>query len=140
MRERLPTTAQRSRIMARIRGGDTKPEMLVRRLLHALGYRYRLHARHLPGCPDLVFSSRRKAIFVNGCFWHLHHCLGARLPRTNSKFWKTKLRANVQRDHRVRRQLTREGWHVLTIWECQMGSPRTLTKRLIQFLEKGGLR
>lgn len=115
------TPEQRSRLMAKIRGRDTAPEMLVRSLLHRLGYRYRLHSPKLPGRPDLVFVSRKKVIFVNGCFWHGHHCKrGQTKSATNPKFWADKIDTNQARDRRVQGQLRRRGWGVLTVWECEL--------------------
>src|SRR5690348_15456508 len=106
--------------MSRIRGKDTRPEILVRSLVHALGFRFRLHRRELPGVPDLVFASRRKVIFVNGCFWHMHRCrYGAVKPATNSEFWAEKRSANVKRDRKNLSALRRQGWSVMTVWECQ---------------------
>ena len=114
------TPAQRSFCMSRIRSEDTKPEMIVRRLVHAMGFRYRLHDASLPGKPDLVFRSRRKIIFVHGCFWHRHECaLGQATPRTNAEFWAAKLTGNVERDRKVREDLEAAGWSVLVVWECQ---------------------
>src|SRR5688572_20389195 len=110
------SAAQRSYIMSCIRGKDTAPELVVRRLVYALGYRYRLHKRSLPGCPDLVFASRRKVIFVHGCFWHHHRCQEGRLPRLRPEYWKNKLEGNVRRDRKQRRRLSRIGWSALTIW------------------------
>ena len=106
--------------MARIRGKDTKPEFIVRRALHAIGYRYRLHVRSIPGTPDLVFPARRKAIFIHGCFWHAHDCRhGIRRPRSNVEYWNAKAIANRERDARKEQQLRAEGWDVATIWECE---------------------
>jgi DNA mismatch endonuclease, patch repair protein len=127
----------RSRNMSRIRSADTKPEMTVRRLVHAMGFRYRLHVRDLPGRPDLVFQRLRKAIFVHGCFWHRHRCANGRsIPATRSEFWTAKFRSNVDRDRRTRRQLKAAGWQVLTVWECEVEklSPTILRNRLLQFL------
>ena len=111
---------ERSERMARIRGKNTRPELIVRKLVFALGYRYRLHVRDLPGQPDLVFSKRRKVILVHGCFWHLHSpCSIARLPKSKLDFWGPKLEGNKARDKRNRLALGKGGWKVLTIWECQ---------------------
>lgn len=132
------TQRERSRVMSRIRGKDTKPEMLVRRLVHSLGYRYRLHDRSLPGCPDLAFPSRRKVIFVHGCFWHRHRCRrGRSTPSTRARFWRDKFEANRKRDLKHRRQLRSLGWDVLAVWECQ-ASPKKLDRlaaRITKFLE-----
>ncbi|RDV08695.1 DNA mismatch endonuclease Vsr [Arthrobacter sp. RT-1] len=117
------TPAQRSAHMAKIRSKDTKPEIKLRRFLHGAGYRYRLHDRRLPGRPDLVFSGRKKAIFVHGCFWHGHTCrIGARLPKTNVEFWADKRRANQERDRRQQVELEDRGWKVFVIWECEIES------------------
>ena len=133
------TDAQRSKIMAAIRSADSKPEMAVRRLVHGLGYRFRLHRRDLPGHPDLVFPARRKAIFVHGCFWHAHDCpLGRRNPKTHSDYWRDKLKGNVRRDHRNLRRLRRDGWGVMVVWECRV-KPRNLDRlahRIVRFLEE----
>ncbi len=110
----------RSRMMAGITGKDTRPEMLVRRALHAAGYRYRLHDRELPGRPDLVFVSRRAVIFVNGCFWHGHRCRLFKWPSTRKAWWREKINTTRRRDRRAIRKLTRDGWRVLTIWECAL--------------------
>jgi len=110
--------------------------MIVRRLAHAMGYRYRLHSRSLPGRPDLVFSSRRKLIFVNGCFWHRHKgCPKCRLPKSRLDFWKPKLEENRNRDRENQRRLKREGWEVLVIWECELKDTESLKSRLRQFME-----
>lgn len=114
------TPAQRSLNMSRIRGRDTKPEMLIRRGLHALGLRYRLHDKSLPGSPDLVFPRYRTAAFVHGCFWHAHGCLLSKLPKTHTEFWQSKLSANAARDQRVIEDLKSQGWRVLVIWECAL--------------------
>lgn len=130
------TRKERSRIMALVKSKDTRPELLVRRLVHGLGYRYRLHVRHLPGCPDLVFSSRRKVIFVSGCFWHRHACPnGRRLPKSRVGFWGTKLEANKTRDMKKRRQLGKLGWKVLVVWECQTSRVKELTEKIVRFLD-----
>lgn len=131
------TRSQRSFCMSQIRGKHTNPELTVRRLLHSLGYRYRLHVRNLPGSPDLVFPSRRKLIFVHGCFWHRHRCkLGKPVPSTRRKFWVKKLTQNKLRDRFTRRQLRRVGWDVLTVWECQVRDIEGLTNRLSSFLDR----
>lgn len=110
----------RSLHMAKIRSKDTKPELRVRRVLHAAGFRYRLHDPKLPGKPDLVFSGKRKAIFVHGCFWHGHECpVGRRLPKTNTAFWAAKRQRNKNRDQEQVEKLELLGWQVLVIWECQ---------------------
>lgn len=118
------TSAQRSLCMSRIRGRDTKPEMLIRRELFARGFRYRLHSRTLPGRPDLVFPARRAVIFVHGCFWHAHDCARFSLPATRREFWERKLQANRERDASAISALQREGWRVLVIWECALTGRR----------------
>lgn len=130
------TSARRSEIMGRVRSRDTKPEMMVRRIVHAMGYRYRLHAKDLPGRPDLVFRSRGKVVFVHGCFWHRHPGCGlARLPKSRQDFWTPKLDANRQRDVRNERALLDAGWDVLTIWECELHDIDQLKKRIRGFLD-----
>jgi len=123
--------------MGRVRGKDTKPELVVRRLLHGLGYRYRLHRRDLPGAPDIVFGRLRKVIFVHGCFWHRHpdsHCPLARLPKSRLDFWVPKLEGNLRRDEDNQRRLVALGWDVLVVWECQIKVLATLTSVLSDFL------
>jgi DNA mismatch endonuclease, patch repair protein len=120
------TADQRQLNMSRIRGRDTKPEMLVRRGLHARGLRYRLHDRNLPGRPDLVFSKYRTAVFVHGCFWHAHGCALAKLPTTRQDFWRQKLEGNAARDLRTIDALQANGWRVLVIWECALRGPGRL--------------
>jgi DNA mismatch endonuclease, patch repair protein len=117
------TAAQRQFNMSRIRGRDTKPEMLVRQGLHARGLRYRLHDRKLPGRPDLVFPRYGVAVFVHGCFWHAHGCTLSKLPATQRDFWKTKLEGNAARDRRAIDALQTAGWRVLVIWECALRGP-----------------
>lgn len=106
--------------MRGIRGKDTRPEMLLRRGLHARGFRFRLHDRRLPSSPDLVFPSRRAVIFVHGCFWHGHSCHLFRLPSTRPEFWRSKIEGNVARDTAAEQALLKSGWRVLTVWECAL--------------------
>jgi len=116
---------------------DSRPELTVRRLLHELGYRYRLHARDLPGSPDIAFRSRKKVIFVHGCFWHQHQSARCALrshPKRNLHYWRPKLAGNRARDVRNRRELARLGWSTLVVWECELSSPQTLSRRLAAFL------
>lgn len=114
-------------MMSGIRGKNTKPEMLARRALFAAGYRFRLHRRDLPGVPDIVLPSRKVAIFVHGCYWHLHSdCKNAKLPATRPEFWLAKLEGNVARDRRAIEALLSEGWRVLTVWECATRDLATL--------------
>lgn len=127
--------AKRSLIMAAVHSKHTKPELVVRKIVYGLGYRYRLHSAKLPGRPDLVFPGRRKAVFVHGCFWHRHRgCRYASSPKTRVEFWKGKFEANVARDKRTCEELEDEGWKVLTVWECELKEPKRLAERLNEFL------
>ena len=127
--------AARSRNMSRIKGRDTSPELAVRRLLHALGYRYRLHLKNLPGKPDIAFPGRRKAVLVHGCFWHRHSgCRFAYEPKSRKEFWKSKFESNVLRDRAVMDALAEKGWEALVIWECQLKDLSLLEGRLKSFL------
>jgi DNA mismatch endonuclease (patch repair protein) len=137
------TPQQRSANMAKIRGKNTRPELVVRRLLHAKGYRYRLHGsaggQKLPGKPDLVFAGRRKVIFVNGCFWHAHDCrVGQHAPKSNAEFWEAKRSRTAARDKVQEAALQEAGWQVLTVWECEFkkaGDLAALEDRLMKFLD-----
>lgn len=113
-------TATRSRMMRGIRGSDTKPEKLVRRLLHARGFRFRLHVRDLPGRPDIVLPRYRAAVFVHGCYWHGHDCALFRLPGTRTEFWRTKIDGNRRRDGQTRVVLRQAGWRIAIVWECAL--------------------
>lgn len=130
---------RRSENMRRIRSKGMKPEMIVRRLSHALGYRHRLHRKELPGKPDLVYPGRKKVIFVHGCFWHQHAdpgCKIARRPKSNLDYWIPKLERNMERDVRNQEELRTSGWEVMIIWECQAKQgPEKLADRLREFLE-----
>ena len=128
---------QRSERMSRVRSKNTKPELTIRRLVYSLGYRYRLHSAHLPGRPDLVFTGRRKVIFVHGCFWHRHgaRCHLTRLPKTKLEFWSPKFEQNRKRDEKNLRKLRNSGWEALVIWECQLINRSYLTERIENFLE-----
>jgi len=147
---------QRSQLMSKIRGKNTKPELFVRRLLHAAGYRYRLQGNiprstlemilkdhpdarlpggKLPGRPDIVFSARHKVVFINGCFWHLHDCpAGQHAPQTNAEFWEAKRTATRERDHRTAGALRELGWAPLVLWECELGDEQVVLERLAAFL------
>ena len=128
---------RRSLNMARIRSKDTRPELLVRRLVYRMGFRYRLHRRDLPGKPDLVFASRRKAIFVHGCFWHAHDspkCPDRRPVKSNVEYWSPKLARNRERDAQHVTALRTDGWRVLTLWECELNDTARLAKVLRRFL------
>lgn len=131
----------RSRMMSGIRGKDTKPEMIVRKALFATGYRFRLHRRDLPGAPDVVMPGRKIAIFVHGCFWHMHaKCKYAKLPSTRPEFWQAKLASNVERDQKAIDSLMSSGWRVLTVWECSTrnaGALATLRETLARWIESG---
>jgi DNA mismatch endonuclease (patch repair protein) len=132
------SAARRSANMSRIRSKNMKPEMVVRSVVHRLGYRYRLHGRDLPGKPDLVFRPRRKVIFVHGCFWHGHDnpaCLDGRQPKSNQGYWVPKLQRNKERDRAHIATLKKSGWAVLTIWECETRDTAALAHRLHIFLD-----
>ena len=124
----------RSENMRAIRPKNTKPEMEVRSLVHSLGYRFRLHRPNLPGKPDLAFPSRRKVIFVHGCFWHSHACKPGLKPKSNRDFWLPKLRGNKVRDSRNLKALEQQGWKALVIWECELRDTRALRLRVTRFL------
>lgn len=125
------STAKRSEVMSHIRGKDTKPERIVRTILHKLGYRFRLHDHRLPGKPDIVLKRYRTVVFVHGCFWHRHGgCRLAYTPKTRREFWLGKLESNVKRDARVKMQLQKLGWTVIVVWECDLDSPQKLATRL----------
>ena len=129
------TAEQRSACMRAVGSKDTSPEMRVRKLVHSMGYRYALHAANLPGKPDLVFVSRRKIIFVHGCFWHKHSCRhGSISPATNSDYWNAKRDRNAQRDREHLRALRRSGWKVLVLWECQTKDSDSVRRKLEVFL------
>ena len=132
------TPTRRSKNMAAIRSKDMKPEMIVRKLVHSMGFRYRVHRKDLPGKPDLVFGPRRKVIFVHGCFWHQHpdpECLDGRMPKTRLGYWVPKLTRNQERDTANIAALQALGWQVLVIWECETKSTGPLKQRLLSFLE-----
>lgn len=131
----------RSRNMSAIRGIDTKPEMLVRRLLHAMGYRYRLHRKDLPGRPDVAFGRRRKAIYVHGCFWHQHDdpaCKIAHAPKSRLDYWEPKLSRNRARDAASLAAMAEAGWDVLVVWECETKDIDALREKLRAFMESDG--
>ncbi len=126
---------QRSSLMSRIRSQNTGPEKAVRSLVHSMGYRFRLHRRDLPGSPDLAFISKRKVIFVNGCFWHRHACPAGRCqPKSNTDYWLGKFSKNQQRDKKNIRALRKLGWGVMTIWECQLKNLPKLAENIERFL------
>ena len=127
--------SERSSHMAKIRSRDTKPELIVRRLLYRLGYRYRLHIKHLPGTPDIAFIGRKKVIFIHGCFWHGHNCSSGRnRPRSNIEYWNSKFLRNIERDELNQKALTELDWKYLIVWECQIRDEELLRSQLINFL------
>ncbi|VVC75003.1 Very short patch repair protein [Aquicella siphonis] len=123
--------------MALVKSKNTKPEMLVRRLVHRMGYRYRLHKSDLPGKPDLVFVSRKKIIFVNGCFWHGHNCHLGRIPKSRIEFWTNKITGNINRDNKNIEKLRTLGWSILLLWECELKNREYLTHIVSDFLNDG---
>lgn len=130
------TPEERSRIMAAVKDKDTRPELLVRRLLREMGFHYRLHPKDVPGKPDISFKGRKKAIFIHGCFWHGHACKrGARTPKTNREYWEQKINRNKQRDVQHRDALRAMGWDVLTLWECELKDISRVMERLTVFME-----
>lgn len=135
------TPDERSERMGRVRSKDTKPEIIIRHLVHGMGYRYRLHRYDLPGRPDLVFPRFRKVIFVHGCFWHRHPdqaCKLARLPKSRLDFWMPKLEGNRRRDEKNQAALLSHGWKFMVIWECEIGNTQELERRIKLFLEEEG--
>lgn len=129
------TPEQRSRNMRAVRGKNTKPEWKVRRACHKLGYRFRLHAKQLPGTPDLVFPKHKIALFVNGCFWHQHNCkFGSVRPKSNAVFWAQKRGRTVERDRQKAEQLEAQGWSVRVIWECETRNPDVLETKILERL------
>ena len=130
------TPERRSWLMSRVKSKNTTTELAVRRLVFGMGYRYRLHYKQLSGKPDLVFPGKRKAIFVNGCFWHGHkRCRYGRLPKTRIDFWQAKIQNNKKRDRNSIRSLSVAGWKSLTVWQCELKNPDTLAKKLYEFIE-----
>lgn len=125
---------QRRRIMQSVGRKDTGAEVAVRRLLHRLGYRYRLHVGTLPGKPDIAFAPRRRVVFVHGCFWHGHGCKKGQLPKSNQAYWQPKIESNKSRDASVQARLEADGWRVLTVWECQTKDDIGLSAELSSFL------
>jgi len=133
MADRLSAEA-RSRIMRAVRDKDTGPEMAVRKCLFREGYRYRLHVKTLPGTPDVVFPAKKRAIFINGCFWHQHGCASSRLPASNRTYWWPKLKHNQARDAENLKALRAAGWKCLVLWECQLNGTQRIRQRLLRFL------
>lgn len=131
------TPAKRSKIMSKVRNRDTKPELVVRAILNEAGIKIHTHDKSLPGCPDIVLKSRKKVIFVHGCFWHGHkNCKRATLPKSNKPFWREKIRINIERDKKAKRRLNRLGWSYLTVWGCQVKDKEILRSRLIKYIKK----
>ncbi|MGD7193419.1 very short patch repair endonuclease [Ralstonia pseudosolanacearum] len=126
---------QRRHLMQQVKGKDTKPEMIVRSLLHRLGYRFRLHRKDLPGTPDVVFPSRRLALFVHGCFWHGHGCRIGQLPKSRLDYWGPKIAANRNRDACKEAALEEAGWRVAVVWQCELADLEALTARLRALLD-----
>ena len=135
------TPEQRSRIMRAVKGADTAPEMTVRRLIHGMGFRFRLHRKDLPGKPDIVLPRLHKVVFVNGCFWHMHSCRkGQKAPVTNAEFWQDKRQRTVDRDKRTLQTLAAAGWESYVVWECALADRTALQHSLEGFLSQGNMR
>ncbi|QDF95364.1 very short patch repair endonuclease [Azoarcus sp. DD4] len=130
------TKEERSEIMSMVHSKDTKPELLIRRLIYGMGFRYRLHCKELPGKPDIVMIGRKKIIDVRGCFWHGHEgCKYGRLPKSREDFWKAKIDRNRERDSKNQRMLNEAGWQVFVVWQCELKDIETLKTRLHEFIE-----
>jgi DNA mismatch endonuclease, patch repair protein len=127
---------RRSRLMKQVKSKNTQPEIIVRSLLHRLGYRFRLHRKDLPGTPDIVFPSRHLAIFVHGCFWHGHGCRIGQLPKSRLDYWEPKIAANKERDKRKKTDIIEKGWRVVVVWQCELADIETLTAKLRSFLDE----
>ena len=125
---------ERSELMARIRSKDTRPELVVRSILHRLGFRFRIHKKDLPGKPDIVLPRHHKIILVQGCFWHGHTCALASKPKTNKIYWQEKIRSNRLRDRRIKRELNKQGWSILELWECEVRKGVGLTEKIEAFM------
>lgn len=132
------TPEQRRYIMQSVRSKDTGPEMIVRQIAHSLGYRFRLHRRDLPGTPDLVFPSRKKAVYVHGCFWHGHGCSKGKLPKSRPEFWTPKVERNKERDSEAVAAMDAMGWKTLTLWQCETKDRDAVAKALVDFLGTPG--
>jgi DNA mismatch endonuclease (patch repair protein) len=136
-KKRLKTDPARSAIMRAVKSRNTKPELMVRKIISQSGIRYRLHKKNLPGSPDIVFSGKRKAIFVHGCFWHGHDCArGARIPKTNTAYWRAKIARNQNRDRAAVEELSKMDWKALIVWECGIKDSDKLSKRIAKFLAR----
>lgn len=130
------SSAQRSRNMASVRTRNTGPELVVRRILHAEGFRFRLHRHDLPGKPDIILPKHRAIVLVHGCFWHAHNCQRGKIPSSNTEFWTRKRLSNIERDQRQQQQLQSLGWRVIVVWECETKNRDELRRRLRQFLQR----
>lgn len=131
------TSEKRSWIMGRVKSRNTKPELLVRSMIHRMGFRFRLHRKDLPGNPDIVLPKHRKVVFIHGCFWHGHEgCPRSKRPTTNIEFWNKKLDQNIERDKRFQRLLKESGWDVLVVWQCETNKPDELLRKLERFLHE----
>lgn len=128
----IVSSSKRSDMMSRISSKNTKPELKVRKYLHAMGFRFKLHVRNLPGSPDIVLPKYMTAIQVRGCFWHQHSCRDGRLPKTNIDFWKSKLQRNIERDQDSDKKLVEMGWKLIVVWECEIRSRQKLTAQMAQ--------
>lgn len=130
------TPEVRSQMMAAVKGKNTKPEIIVRKMLHAMGFRFRLHRKELPGRPDIVLPKYRTVVLVNGCFWHQHPgCQMSRRPKSRPDYWEPKLDGNIQRDKKNRTELVKLGWRVITIWECELENPEEIAAKLKNLIE-----
>ena len=139
MAEQESVSQTRSRNMAAIRGKDTAPELAIRRILHAMGMRFRLHRKDLPGSPDIVLPRHRTVVFVHGCFWHRHEgCRYTTTPKTRQEFWLAKFESNVFRDRRNQARLEQLGWNVLVVWECELRKPEALRRRIAEAFQPFG--
>jgi len=127
---------RRRKLMQKVKGKDTKPEKIVRSLLHRLGYRFRLHRKNLPGTPDIVFPSRHLALFVHGCFWHGHGCRIGQLPKSRLDYWQPKIEANRDRDRHKEAALIAKGWRVAVVWQCELADLDSLRDQLIRLLDQ----
>lgn len=129
------TRQDRSRIMSLVRSRNTQPELLVRSMLHRMGFRFSLHRQDLPGCPDVVLPAKKAVVFVHGCFWHSHRgCRRSKRPATHTGFWRKKLSLNVERDKRAQKELRSLGWRILTVWECELKTPEGVRRKLAKFI------
>lgn len=134
--DRVPAII-RSKIMGAVKTSDTRPELLIRKSLHRMGFRYALHRRDLPGTPDLVFPKKRKIVFVHGCFWHGHGCSKGKPPKSRLSYWLPKIETNRKRDRKTARKLRRAGWSVMIVWQCETGDPEKIVGKIARFLKRG---